>query len=102
MIIVQAFPRIHLGLVDLGGALGRRYGGGGFMLESPYLEVAVERNKSGICGFEVLDSRGRRDVAEALERIQRIYQRRDVRISLLRIPTPHIGMGTKTALFSLF
>lgn len=103
MTIVRAYPRLHLSLLDLGGATFRRYGGAGIMLDCMPVEVVVEDGGGGpIVGLDRLDALGQKDVTEALERLSASIQapnlRRPLRIGLRTIPPQHIGLGTKTAL----
>lgn len=41
-VVVSAPARLHLGLLDLGGSLGRRFGSVGLALDAPRTEVIVE------------------------------------------------------------
>ncbi len=41
-VVVSAPARLHLGLLDLGGSLGRRFGSVGLALDAPRTEVVVE------------------------------------------------------------
>jgi beta-ribofuranosylaminobenzene 5'-phosphate synthase len=97
MIRVRAFPRLHIGLIDLGGSSGRRYGGAGFMLDWCPVEVDAEPGRRMIAGLELLDRRGRNDVRAALSRLYASAKVLPARIALRSSPTQHIGLGTKTA-----
>jgi beta-ribofuranosylaminobenzene 5'-phosphate synthase len=97
MIVVRAFPRLHIGLVDLGNATPRRYGGAGFMLDWCPVEVMAEPARQMTLDLGLLDQRGRRDVVDAIERLQRRVALAPMRVTVSKTPIAHIGLGTKTA-----
>ncbi|MCS6784733.1 MAG: hypothetical protein NZ581_06010, partial [Candidatus Caldarchaeum sp.] len=43
-VMVRAFSRLHLGLFELGGHFGRRFGGTGVYIQRPGLTVAIENS----------------------------------------------------------
>jgi beta-ribofuranosylaminobenzene 5'-phosphate synthase len=98
MILVRAYPRLHLGLVDLGNATPRRYGGAGLLLNCLPVEVSVERGPESLIGLELLDRRGQSDIMAAIERMRKTLPIKPARVTIRRMPPQHVGLGTKTAL----
>ena len=98
MIVVRAYPRLHVGLVDLGNATSRRYGGAGFMLDCLTVEVTIEAGSHAVRGLALLDRRSQADVMEAIKRQRRAFPVKPTRISIRCVPPQHIGLGSKTAL----
>jgi beta-ribofuranosylaminobenzene 5'-phosphate synthase len=97
MIVVRAFSRIHLGLIDLGSATRRRYGGAGIVVGSPVVEVIAEPGTGIRTGFEKLDQLGHQSIAAAIARIPGLDQQK-FNVHLRRVPPQHVGLGTKTTL----
>ena len=99
VIRVRAFPRIHVGLLDLGDATHRRHGGAGFTLAGPALEVAAEESDHLLVeGLSRLDERARREVRRALAELQETTGPLRTRIAVEQTMPPHVGLGSKTAL----
>lgn len=98
MILVRAYPRLHLGLVDLGNATPRKYGGAGFVLNCLPVEVSVERGPESLIGLELLDRRGQADIMSVIERMRKTLSIKPARVTIRRMPPQHVGLGTKTAL----
>lgn len=95
---VTAFPRIHIGLVDLGRMTPRAYGGAGFFLDGPVTRVTAKYAQCG--GLEGYDGRyGRefpRQLGDQLEQLLGI-DARSVRLRIEQVPPAHHGFGSKTA-----
>lgn len=99
MLILRAYPRIHIGLIDLGSATHRRYGGIGFSLSEPATVVrATPSRRLSVIGLRKLDSAGRRDVLAALDRLKQRIGHVTLRLTIERIPPQHVGLGTKTTI----
>lgn len=97
--LIRCYPRIHLGLIDLGGATFRRYGGAGFTLSSLSTElVAVPSRRLVVNGLDKLDTQGQQDLISALERLLKVVPSARTRITIKKLPPQHVGLGTKTAL----
>src|SRR5439155_438082 len=92
--------RIHVGLIDLGYATLRRYGGAGFSINSHPIKIVAHRStRLVVNGLHRLDPRGRGDVMDALVRLRRyLGHPLNVALSVRQMPPQHIGLGTKTAL----
>ena len=95
---VKAYPRLHVGLVDLATATPRSYGGGGLMIRAPAIH-AIARPSAAIelvLGDEI-DATGRIELVDAL---QRLYVDHGVLSAVtIRSTAPqHVGLGTKTAM----
>lgn len=96
--IVRAFPRLHLGLLDLGNATPRTYGGVGFMLDALPTEIEVVPGTKHIYQLNNVDEVGRLDVRAAIERMSKRYQLKGGTLEVRSLPPQHIGLGTKTSL----
>lgn len=100
MIVVRAFPRIHVGLADLGRVTARAYGGAGFALEGPAFAVsAAGAGERSLVGFDSLDADAYREVQDALARLEaHVGHGLPYEFVLEGQVRQHIGLGTKTAL----
>src|ERR1035441_2452586 len=57
MIVIKAFPRVHISLLDLGDVTPRRYGGAGFSIDGNGLEVSAKSSKQTLkIGLDLLES----------------------------------------------
>ena len=93
-VFVEAAARLHFGVLDLRGALGRRFGGIGAAAPAPTLLVSAERSGSLDVRGEDADRAGefaRRFLAHA-----RVGQ--GVRLHVHRALPPHAGLGSGTQL----
>lgn len=98
MTIIRSFPRIHLGLIDLGNVTLRKYGGAGFTLTGPTIETeATSDDVKCVIGDDILDSRARDDIHSALDRLRVVFPNTNAKIKIKNIPPQHIGLGTKTS-----
>lgn len=96
---LAAFPRLHLGLVDCGGATSRAFGGFGVALEGP--ATMLESTPAQSFSFEsavMLEDRTRAEANQVLKRYEALHGPARVRVELLTMPPEHIGLGSKTAL----
>lgn len=94
-IIVQAPSRLHLGLIDMNGALGRVDGGMGIALERPRIAVSAEYSDRTIVEGSNGDIRKRVShaadlVADALDLPGK------ARIRILEAYPQHVGLGSGT------
>jgi|SRR5579883_502739 len=99
MIVVHAYPRLHLTLLDLAGCSLRKYGGAGLSLNA--LPVVVEANRANspsLTGTRFLDARGQEDLQGAFARISALMQGTAVHVNVQSSPPQHVGLGTKTSL----
>ena len=91
--------RIHCGLLDLGRATDRAYGGAGFMIAGPGVQVCARcDSRFGVVGNIPLDERTRTDLRKALEAVSCRVAKKSVTVSVESMPPQHVGLGTKTAL----
>ena len=96
---VIGYPRLHMGLFDLGSATLRQYGGIGASLHGPETMVTAELSeRSSINGIEVLDVAAGRDLDAALERLAAPHGLPPIAIRIHAVPPQHVGLGTKTTL----
>lgn len=101
LIVIRAYPRLHVGLMDLGRATPRAFGGAGFSLSGPELRVVARRRGDGaitLAGEESLDLRGRDDAQQALSRFQSLVPAVGMSLTVESMLPQHIGLGSKTAL----
>jgi beta-ribofuranosylaminobenzene 5'-phosphate synthase len=101
-ILIRAYPRLHVGLLDLGHATRRRYGGAGFTIGGPCLEVSAERLEPGhhleVVGLERFDDRARREAEHVLDAFQELTGPLSARLRVGDGPPQHVGLGSKTSL----
>lgn len=98
---VEASARLHLGLLDLNGDLGRLYGSIGVALERPGLALAAERTPAGaddaphlaVAGLEA-----ERVVAYAGRFLARYPISGAIRLQLEAAIPAHVGLGSGTQL----
>ncbi len=95
---IRSFPRIHIVLLDLGNVTSRKYGGAGFILDGPFVQVNVEHAKTNeLKDRDMLDDRGKNDIIDLLESMTRLT-REHYSVCIERLPPQHIGLGSKTSL----
>lgn len=98
--LLKCFPRIHIALMDMGNATARRYGGAGFTLSAPVTEISatVHPSRTQVSGLSKIDADGKNDLLAALARWAQSNEGCYARLSIKKIPTQPIGLGTKTSL----
>jgi len=96
---LTAWPRVHLGLVDLGGATQCRYGGSGCSVEGRPVEVFAEPARDVSVELATsLEARTQDDLVALQARIAAALGDRGARIVVEQAPPEHVGLGSKTAL----
>jgi beta-ribofuranosylaminobenzene 5'-phosphate synthase len=96
---VQAGPRLHCTLLDLGRATSRAYGGCGFMIDGPIITVSAEPSDSWSLASSVpIDDRSTLDLRLALDKLRELAPTQPVAITVHSIPPQHVGLGTKTSM----
>jgi len=100
MVLVKAFPRIHISLLDLGNATARRYGGSGFSIDGNCIEVsATLAQQLQIEGLELVDEAARREIERVITAFTAVCpDGPSFQVCIRRIPPQHVGFGAKTAL----
>lgn len=97
--ILRCFPRVHLGLMDMGNATPRRYGGAGFTVGAPFIEMSAKpATRIIITGLEQLDDIAALDIRAGIERLVDALSLPGIRLHIRRVPPQHVGLGTKTSL----
>ncbi len=93
-VTVKTPARLHLGLIDMNGDLGRMFGGLGVGIDHPNIVVEAQSSES----FEVTGQET--ELAEALaERFFAAYKvEPKARISIIKAIPPHVGLGSGTQL----
>lgn len=92
---IETPSRIHLGLIDLHGGLGRVDGGAGIALDAPSIVVEVVRGPLRVAGGPGVDPEIVRHAREAALRFSRA-QRVSGSVRILRAYEPHAGLGSGT------
>lgn len=83
----------------MGNVTARSYGGAGFTLSSPATEIiGTYSERTSVVGLEKLDAVGRRDLLASLNRLTKVNPSRTAHLIVKKIPTQHIGLGTKSSL----
>ena len=95
--MVRAYPRLHLGLLDVSGAGQRAYGGSGFMLDALPIEVSIDQNAYENISAGI-DQIGQADIESAVARMNDSFELKHGFQTIHTLPPQHIGLGTKTAL----
>ena len=100
MIVIKAFPRVHISLLDLGDVTPRRYGGAGFSIDGNGLEVSAKSSKQTlIAGLDLLDQPARIEAEKVLSAFRSLQKDcPELHLGIRRAPPQHAGFGTKTAL----
>jgi beta-ribofuranosylaminobenzene 5'-phosphate synthase len=97
---VTAYPRLHFGLIDLGGATYRRYGGCGISVHG--LPTCVDAFASRVDDLDTegvgLDTRGVADLRHLIRRMRTFYPFPCVTLRVRKMPPQHVGLGSKTTL----
>jgi beta-ribofuranosylaminobenzene 5'-phosphate synthase len=94
---ITAFPRIHVGLLDLAGATSRLYGGLGFMLDGLTTRVCLTFSEAYALSIsDTYDANTRNEIETAIDRIPLLRTPWTLRVETEAIP--HVGLGTKTTL----
>ncbi len=99
MTTIRAFPRLHLGLFDLGTATPRKYGGIGVSVDGLPTVVTAERSPtSDLSLFPVLDHQATEDISRIIADLSSLHSLPPMRIDV-HVPVPqHVGLGAKTAI----
>lgn len=98
-VTVTSFPRLHLGLLDLGHATHRKYGGAGIVLDLPTSRVVARISEvNEFRGLELLDNTAQEEFTAAIGRLQQVHRIPAVYVEILGCATQHVGLGSKTAL----
>jgi beta-ribofuranosylaminobenzene 5'-phosphate synthase len=96
-VLVEAPSRLHLGLIDMNGSLGRVDGGIGIALDRPRTIIEACRTESlTILGGDEESNIRARKAAEAV--ITHFGLRGAARIVIHEAPPGHVGLGSGTAL----
>jgi beta-ribofuranosylaminobenzene 5'-phosphate synthase len=94
---VRAWPRLHFGLLDLGGVTPWRYGGAGCLVSAPAIEVYASTAEAwSLQGLEAADPRTLADADALIHRLSSYGCRPRSVVVQRRLPE-HVGLGSKTA-----
>lgn len=96
---VVACPRIHMGLVDVGEASRRSYGGIGFSIAGKQTIWRARHDKRvRLSGISHLDVPARQDLENVVSRLSRTTEGAGFCAHLEQVAEQHVGFGTKTSL----
>lgn len=94
---IAAPARLHVGLLNEAGLLGRVDGGLGLAVKEPSWVLEFEANATGIGGVDI-PLEYRRDVERAMDAARRCRQLAPVRVTAHDVVPAHVGLGAKTSL----
>ncbi len=92
-VCVRASARLHLGLIDLGGDLGRLFGGMGVAITQPYVVVEAEKSER----FAVEGEKSEL-VKPWVELFLKKYDLPEVAVKVKQTIPQHVGLGSGTQL----
>lgn len=96
---VIGYPRLHVGLFDLGTATLRQYGGIGMAINGPPTVISARpAGRFSIDGLELVDGAAAADLDAAIGRLSLGRTRPPVSVTVHDLPPQHVGLGTKTTL----
>lgn len=95
-VTVTAFPRLHLGLLDMGGITAAQYGGAGLCLSSPPTLVSAEPTERNVVRGLEEESRG--DLV--LRALDRLTEATGISATIVvgSCAPAHMGFGSTTSL----
>jgi beta-ribofuranosylaminobenzene 5'-phosphate synthase len=94
---VEAFPRLHFGLIDLAGATMRAYGGAGVAIGCPTISVNVTRSASESLSCSDVSDNTVNAVEIALKRARLSGINTAFDIQIVSSLPEHSGLGSTTA-----
>jgi beta-ribofuranosylaminobenzene 5'-phosphate synthase len=99
-VVIRAPARLHLGLLDMNGELGRLYGSIGVAIERPQvlLEAELLKDASGSEGLVVEGLEAERVMTFARRFLERYPLPGEVRLRLRASIPAHVGLGSGTQL----
>ena len=96
-VIIESPSRLHLGLIDMNGALGRVDGGIGIALDHP--RTIIETCKTGTLSVQGGDEGSNARARRAAEAVTSHFRLRGAaQIVIHSTPPGHVGLGSGTAL----
>lgn len=97
-VTIIASSRIHIGLLDLGRVTQRTFGGLGFMLEVPAVEVAAQPSSDiALSCPRGMQGATRQYLASRIQRLVAAFPGSGVRIQIKTHIPEHVGLGSKTS-----
>jgi len=96
-IVISTPARLHFGLIDMNGEIGRIDGGAGLALESPHTTIEASRSR----GIEVSCSSEpemEERIGATLKTVCDHFELPGARINVLDRALPHVGLGSATQL----
>ena len=94
-LVLRTPARLHFGLIDMNGEIGRIDGGVGLALDSP--QTLIEAKKSnGITVACKEEPEMIPRIAEALTAVSEHYDLGGIDLNVRERPLPHVGLGSAT------
>lgn len=94
-IVIRTSARLHFGLIDMNGEIGRIDGGIGLALDVPYTQIEAKRSD----GVQV-ECTDEPEIADRLEAAVRAvceqFQLPGANVNVQERPLPHVGLGSAT------
>lgn len=96
---VTAFPRIHVGLLDLAAVSRRVYGGSGFSISCFPAVVQANPDKKLSVQFECsVEPRTSKTISSVIENLRSFHPSIMGAVKIVSCPPEHVGLGSKTTL----
>ena len=93
----RVYPRVHIGLIDLGDVTGRRYGGAGFAIDGlPTTAVARFGKSARLCESSTFQGKDFADIDLVCRRVSDSLGR-GFEVSVECGAPTHVGLGSKTS-----
>lgn len=94
-LVISTPARLHFGLIDMNGQIGRIDGGVGLALDSPH--TLIEAKKEDDIKVECKDDPEMIDRIEvALKEVREYYDLGGIDLNVRARPLPHVGLGSAT------
>jgi beta-ribofuranosylaminobenzene 5'-phosphate synthase len=98
-VVISTGSRLHCGLLDLGRATPRAYGGSGFLIDGPEVRVRIQENDQWVLETKVsLDQKAKIDIQSLIDKFINLGIKKSALVFVEAFPIQHIGLGTKTGL----
>jgi beta-ribofuranosylaminobenzene 5'-phosphate synthase len=97
-VTVTAASRVHFGLIDLGRATRRAYGGAGLLLKWPNTVIRSDPGSLSLNANCEVDERSLAHAWNAVERLRAAYPGIEGDLRVIAAPPSHVGFGSKTSL----
>lgn len=94
-LVITTPARLHLGLIDMNGEIGRIDGGVGLAIADPHTKIEATRADKITAECKPEPAMVER-IVTALEAVKQKYDLGGIHLDVLERPLPHVGMGSAT------